>query len=620
MASVKILGISAFYHDSAAALIEDGVIVAAAQEERFTRLKHDSSFPAHAARFCLDYAGVSLDALDAVVFYDKPFLKYERLLHTYYGFAPRGLVSFIAAMMALVREKLFFKRMLYRELRKVASFDTKKLRLLFTEHHLSHAASAFYPSPFTEAAILTIDGVGEWATASIGRGRSNALDIIKELHFPHSLGLLYSALTYYLGFTVNSGEYKVMGLAPYGNAESPDFLRFFTIIKEVLTDIKKDGSLWLNQDYFLYACALRMVSDARWERLFGFPRRAPESPLEQKHCDFALAFQRVTEEAVIGMAHEARAITGEKNICLAGGVALNCVANGRLLREKIFERIWIQPAAGDAGGALGAALAAYYIYFKKERVVRDMDAMQGAYLGPAFSDAEIEAVSKKYKAPYQKYDDYAVLSRAVAVCIAGGAVVGWFQGRMEWGPRALGNRSILGDARNPDMQKKLNLKIKYREGFRPFAPSVLAEDASLYFELETPSPYMLFVADVVCGRRAALHEGYAALPLFERLYTVRSDIPAVTHIDFSARIQTVRQDTNARYAQLLHAFKDLTGYGLMVNTSFNVRGEPIVCTPHDAYRCFMRTEMDYLVMNNYLYAKSAQPALQKELRDQFIPD
>lgn len=621
MASIKILGISAFYHDSATALIEDGVIIAAAQEERFTRIKHDSSFPAHAVRFCLDYAGFSLTALDAVVFYDKPFIKFERLLQTYYAFAPRGLVSFIAAMRVWVHEKLFFKRMLYRELQNIESFNTKKLRLFFTEHHLSHAASAFYPSPFTEAAILTIDGVGEWATASIGRGRGNELEIIKELHFPHSLGLFYSALTYYLGFTVNSGEYKVMGLAPYGNAESPDFLRFFTIIKEVLTDIKKDGSLWLNQDYFSYASGVRMVSDARWERLFGFPRRAPESALEQKHCDFALAFQRVTEEVVIGMAHEARAITGEKNICLAGGVALNCVANGRLLREKIFERIWIQPAAGDAGGALGAALAAHYIYFKKERAVNGAtDAMQGAYLGPAFSDAEIEGIAKKYKAPYQKYDDYAVLSREVAALIAGGAVVGWFQGRMEWGPRALGNRSIFGDARNPDMQKKLNLKIKYREGFRPFAPSVLAEDAPLYFELETSSPYMLFVADVIHERRAALPEGYAALPLFERLYTVRSDIPAVTHIDFSARIQTVHAETNPRYSQLLNAFKDLTGYGLMVNTSFNVRGEPIVCTPDDAYRCFMRTEMDYLVMNTYVYAKSAQPALRKEWRDQFTPD
>lgn len=621
MASIKILGISAFYHDSAAALIEDGRIVAAAQEERFTRKKHDASFPAHAVRFCLEQGGIGLYGVDAVVFYDKPLLKFERLLETYYAYAPRGLRSFVMAMAVWIREKLFFKRMLYRELKKIGDFDKKKMRLLFTEHHCSHAASAFYPSSFTSAAILTIDGVGEWATASIGRGNGVALEIIKELHFPHSLGLLYSACTYYLGFTVNSGEYKVMGLAPYGNENSPDCIRFMHSIKKILVDIKEDGSLWLNQDYFNYAVGLHMTDNARWEKLFGFPRRLPESSLEQTHCDFALALQRVTEEAVIRMTREARRITGEKNICLAGGVALNCVANGKILREKIFESVWIQPAAGDAGGALGAALAAYYLYFKKERVMPVAgDAMQGAYLGPAYSDAEIEHISKKYKAPYKCYQDFTELSKKVAGYIAEGAVVGWFQGRMEFGPRALGNRSILGDARNPEMQKKMNLKIKYREGFRPFAPSVLVEDAYFFFDLPVASPYMLLVADVVPARRKPLPMDYASLPLLEKLYTLRSDIPAVTHIDYSARVQTVHKETNERYWKLINAFKECTGYGVIVNTSFNVRGEPIVCTPSDAYRCFMRTEMDYLVMNDYLYAKSAQPALEEKNQYHFGVD
>ncbi|MFA5031607.1 MAG: carbamoyltransferase [bacterium] len=609
---MNILGISAFYHDSAAVIIHNGQILAAAQEERFTRKKHDSSFPANAVKFCLHYSGLSLDELDAIVFYDKPLLKFERLLETYYNFAPKGIGSFLQSIPVWTKEKMFLKRIIFEELLKIEKYNKKKVKLLFPEHHLSHSASAFYPSPYKEAAILTIDGVGEWATASIGIGKDNKIEILKELRFPHSLGLLYSAFTYYLGFVVNSGEYKLMGLAPYGNPDSKDVEKYIKIIKEKLIDIKEDGSIRLDQKYFSYATGLRMVNDKVWKRLFGFGRRLPEAQIEQPHCDLALAIQKVTDEIVIQMAKEAKKLTGAKHLCMAGGVALNCVANGNLLRTKIFNDIFIQPAAGDAGGALGAALSAYYIYFDKKReLTSKLDEMQGSYLGPEFSQLDIELVSKRYKAVYRKFENFDKLAKEVADLIDKGNAIGWFQGRMEFGPRALGNRSILGDARNSQMQKKLNLKIKYREGFRPFAPSVLAEECKKFFELNIHSPYMLLVANVKKEHRKKLPQNYNALPLMKRLYALRSDVPAITHIDFSARIQTVHKETNERYWKLIQKFKEKTGYGVIVNTSFNVRGEPIVCSPEDAYKCFMRTEMDYLVMGDYLYKKTEQPHWQE---------
>lgn len=604
----KILGISCFYHDSAAAISIDGRIVAAAQEERFTREKHTPDFPTNAVKYCLEYSGLTIDELDAVVFYDKPLLKFERLLETYYAFAPKGLPSFLKAIPVWLKDKLFLKKLLYDKLGEIESYNKKKIKLLFPEHHLSHAASAFFPSPFQEAAILTIDGVGEWATASISHGKDNKISIIKELKFPHSVGLLYSAFTYYLGFTVNSGEYKLMGLAPYGNPNSDETKKFVDIIKAHLVTIKQDGSIWLNQDYYNYATGLRMVKDNMWKNLFNFPRREPEEDLQQYHCNLALAIQIVTEEIMLKMAEEAKRLTNCTNLCMAGGVALNCVANGKLLRAKIFDNIYIQPAAGDAGGAVGSALAIHYMYFDNNRQVNgEMDDMSGSYLGPDYSDKEIELTCKKVKAVYRKETDFEVLADKIAGVIAEGNVVGWFQGRMEFGPRALGNRSILGDARNPEMQKKLNLKIKYREGFRPFAPSVLYEDTQDYFNLDTTSPYMLLIAEVKNERRKLLPENYYELPLWDRLYCQRSDLQSITHLDFSARIQTVHRDTNERYWKLINAFKRITGYGLLVNTSFNVRGEPIVCTPHDAYRCFMSTEMDYLVINDYIFNKTDQP-------------
>lgn len=621
---LKILGISAFYHDSAAAILHDGEVIAAAQEERFTRKKHDPGFPVHAARFCLEQAGFTIDELDAVVFYDKPLLKFERLLDTYYGFAPQGLASFIKAIPVWLKEKMFLKKIIREELAKVGDYDSRKLKLLFPEHHLSHAASAFYPSNFEEAAILTIDGVGEWATASICHGKGAGIEIKRELHFPHSLGLLYSSFTYFLGFRVNSGEYKLMGLAPYGRPNAPETARFKKIIETELVDIRPDGSLWLNQHYFSYATGLRMVRDDAWHKLFGFATRKPEQPLEQHHCDLALAIQQVTEEVVILMAKEAKRLTGAKYLCMAGGVALNCVANGKLLRSKIFEKIFIQPAAGDAGGALGAALAAQYLYFKKERHIDEgkLDAMHGSYLGPEFSWLEVEQVARKYKAVFTKYDDFEKMAERVAALIAEGNVIGWVQGRMEFGPRALGARSIIGDARNEEMQRKLNLKIKYRESFRPFAPSVLAEDAAQYFDLDAPSPYMLLVADIAEGKKAQVPANYLDLPMMERLYVKRSDLQAITHVDFSARVQSVHRETNPRYYQLIEKFKAQTGCPVIVNTSFNVRGEPIVCTPDDAYRCFMRTEMDYLVVGDYLFAKTDQPEWTKtdNWQEEFVLD
>jgi len=603
---MKILGISAFYHDSAAALIIDGKIVAAAQEERFTRKKHDPGFPSHAIKYCLEEEGLHLDGLDAVVFYDKPFLKFERLLETYYGFAPRGLVSFVTAMPVWVKEKIFLKKIIIDELKNIQTFDKRKLKLLFPEHHLSHAASAFYPSPFEKAAIVTLDGVGEWATASICQGEGNSIRVLKELHFPHSLGLLYSAFTYYLGFRVNSGEYKLMGLAPYGDPHSKQVAEFIHTIKSELVQILEDGSIWLNQKYFSYSTGLRMVNERKWTGLFGMGRRNPESEISQEHSNLALAIQMVTEEVVIKITREAKRLTDADFLCLAGGVALNCVANGKLLKEGIFKDIYIQPAAGDAGGSVGAALSAYHINFDKPRVPDSVDSMQGAYLGPEFSDKEIEVAAKRMQAAYEYSDDFNLLSERVAGLLSEGKVVGWFQGRMEFGPRALGNRSILGDARNSEMQKKLNLKIKYRESFRPFAPSVLWEDARGYFDLKSKSPYMLLVAQVQNKHLNELPADYQQMPLMERLYVERSELPAITHIDLSARIQTVHKETNKRYHALIEEFKKKTEVGVIVNTSFNVRGEPIVCTPEDAYRCFMRTEMDYLVMGNYFFEKEKQ--------------
>ena len=620
---MKILGISAFYHDSAAALIQDGKIVAAAQEERFTRKKNDAAFPTHATKFCLDYAGATLDELDAVVFYDKPLLKFERLLETYYAFAPKGLKSFMAAMPVWLREKMFLKSLLLKELENVMPFARKSLKLLFSEHHLSHAASAFYPSRFERAAILTIDGVGEWATASISLGEERKILPLKELHFPHSLGLLYSAFTYFLGFKVNSGEYKLMGLAPYGQPHSAEVKRFERLIKEHLVKIYDDGSIWLNQKYFSYATELKMIDEKVWEKLFGISRRKPEEEPTQSQCNLALAIQRVTEEIVLKMAAEAKRLTQAEYLCLAGGVALNCVANGRLLNSGLFRELFIQPAAGDAGGALGAALAAYHLYFEKERtLVQTLDAMNGAYLGPEYSDLEVEQVIRKYGASAVYYDSVEQLCRDTAKWLDEGKVVGWMQGRMEFGPRALGARSILADARRPEMQKKLNLKIKYREGFRPFAPSVLAERASDYFELYHDSPYMLLVQNVRKELCYELPEHYHDLPLKEKLYTQRSSLPAITHIDFSARIQTVHRETNPRYWLLLKMFEEQTGCAVLLNTSFNVRGEPIVCTPDDAYRCFMRTEMDVLVVGNYVFDKMQQSqANVKALREEiFAPD
>ena len=604
----KILGISAFYHDSAAALLDDGKIVFAAQEERFTRKKHDSSFPVGAIKASFDYAknndnGLSFTDLDAVVFYEKPLLKFERLLETYYAFAPRGVKQFISAMPLWIKEKLFFKELIYSELRKIGPIDKKKTKLLFSEHHLSHAASAFYPSCFEDAAILTIDGVGEWATASLSHGSGKGIKILRELRFPHSIGLLYSAFTYYLGFKVNSGEYKLMGLAPYGNPDSGRFKKIKELIYSHMIDVKDDGSLWLNQDYFSYCYALKMLDESKWERLFGFPAREPETDIKQEYCDMALAVQHITEDAVLKMAAEAKRLTGSKNLCMAGGVALNCVANGKLLRANIFDDIWVQPASGDAGGALGAALAAHHIYFGKSKDIKGTaDKMQGSYLGPEYSDFDIETMASRYNAVYERHEGDSLYDK-VAKLLDEGFVVGWCQDRMEWGPRALGNRSILADARDPRMQKRLNLKIKYREGFRPFAPSVLYEDADEYFDDGRPSPYMLSIAYVKNSKRKPLPEGYNSMPLMDKLYYQRSDIPAVTHLDFSARVQTVHKETNPKYRKLLEAFKRATGCGLLVNTSFNVRGEPVVCTPEDAYRCFMNTEMDYLVISDFIFDK-----------------
>ncbi len=593
-----VLGISAFYHDSAAALVRDGVIVAAAQEERFSRDKHDSGFPAQAVAYCLDEAGVTLDQVDWIAFYDKPLLTFNRLLETYLAFAPKGIASFVKAIPVWVKEKLLQKDLLRKGLERLGRGAVPAEKILFGFHHHSHAASAFYPSPFESAAVLVMDGVGEWATTTVGHGTAAGLDLLSEIRFPHSLGLLYSAFTYYLGFKVNEGEYKVMGLAPYGEPKYVD------LIRDHLIDIKEDGSFRLDLRYFDYCTGLTMTN-AAFADLFGGPARRNGELLTQKHMDLARSLQAVTEEVVLRLARAAHAATGERNLCLAGGVALNCVANGRLLREGPFERIWIQPAAGDAGAALGVALAVSYEMGGVTRAVEPGDAMRGSLLGPAFSREQIAATiaARGARAAELSDDD---LFATVAAAIADGKVVGWFQGRMEFGPRALGNRSIIGDARSAGMQSVLNLKVKYRESFRPFAPIVLRDDVSQYFELDGDSPYMLIVAPVKESRRRAPAPDERGLFGIDQLKVVRSDIPAVTHVDHSARIQTVDEVRNPRLFRLLQSFKAQTGYGVLVNTSFNVRDEPIVCTPDDAWRCFMGTEMDMLVMENFVLRKEEQ--------------
>lgn len=604
----KILGISAFYHDSAASIVVGTEIIAAAQEERFTREKHTPDFPVQAVKYCLDEAGLTIDELDAIVFYDKPLLKFERLLETYYGFAPRGLKSFLKAIPVWLNEKMFLRRLLHNGLSEVADYDKKAVKFLFPEHHLSHAASAFFASNYQESAILTIDGVGEWSTCSIAHGDGNSIKFIKEMHFPHSVGLLYSAFTYYLGFKVNSGEYKLMGLAPYGNPNADETKAFIEKIQSDLIQVNDDGSVWLDQSYFSYATGLRMIKDKKWMNLFGLARREAEAELEQVHCNMAYAIQHVTEKIVLKLAAEAKKVTGSNNLCMAGGVALNCVANGKLLQANIVENLYVQTASGDAGGSLGAALAASHMYYNEPRTIESgFDKMKGSYLGPYYSDKEIESMNRRVKAVCVKHESLSALVNFTADKICSGNVVGWFQGKMEFGPRALGNRSILGDARNPEMQKKINLKIKYREGFRPFAPSVLAEDAADFFELDgVTSPYMLLVAPVKKSRRKELPTDYFEKDFWDRLYFQRSDLQSITHLDFSARIQTVTKDTNERYWELLQSIKVKSGEGIVLNTSFNVRGEPIVCTPYDAYRCFMSTEMDYLVINDFVYSKTEQ--------------
>ena len=608
---MRVLGISAFYHDSAASLVVDGRIVAAAQEERFTRKKHDADFPENAVHYCLETAGAALEDLDYVVFYDKPFLKFERLLETYVAFAPRGFRSFNMAIPLWLKEKLFQKDLLRRRFRSFAPEFDWKGRLLFAEHHQSHAASAFYPSPFQEAAILTMDGVGEWATTSLGAGSGNAITMTREIHFPHSLGLLYSALTYYTGFKVNSGEYKVMGLAPYGEP------RFAQKILDNLIDLKDDGSFRLDLSYFDYCTGLRMTNE-KFDALFGAPPRNPESRITQREMDLAASIQAVTEEAVLRLTRAIAQDTGSKNLCLAGGVALNCVANGKVLAEGRFENVWVQPAAGDAGGALGAALLAYHHFQDQPRAVNDaLDAMHGSYLGPEFAQHEIERRMSAAGAKFVTLEDRALIARTIDA-LAAEKAVGWFQGRMEFGPRALGARSILGDPRSPTMQKTLNLRVKYRESFRPFAPSVLREDVADWFELDVDSPYMLMVAGVKESCRRQMTNEERALFGIDKLNIPRSEIPAVTHVDYSARIQTVHAETNARYHALLTAFKERTGCPVLVNTSFNVRGEPIVCTPEDAFRCFMGSDIETLVVGNCFFDKDDQdPALEIYYRDAF---
>ena len=611
---MNILGFSAYYHDSAACLVVDGKIIAAAQEERFTRKKHDAAFPTNAVNYCLAEAGIKASDLDYAVFYDKPFLKFERLLETYLAFAPRGFKSFVTSLPVWLKDKFFQKRMISDALTEQFGKDVNWTeRLLFSEHHLSHAASAFFPSPFDEAAVLTMDGVGEWTTTSLAIGKGNQLSVQKEIHFPHSLGLLYSAITYYTGFKVNSGEYKVMGLAPYGEP------RFADLIKKHLIDIQEDGTFHLDMSYFNYATGLTMTNE-RFDKLFGGPPRKAESPLTQREMDLAASVQAVTEEVVIKLARSIRKSTGQKNLCLAGGVALNCVANGKLLKEKIFDNIWIQPAAGDAGGAVGAALAACHLVMNQPRVVESTDAMHGSYLGPSYSQSDIETRLRAAGAVFSSVSDDELINQT-AQALADGKAVGWHQGRMEFGPRALGGRSIIADPRSPTLQKQLNLKVKYRESFRPFAPSVLREDVSEWFDIETDSPYMLLVTEVAKSKQLSMTPEQEKLFGIEKLNVPRSEIPAITHVDYSARVQTVHENTNPKYHQLISKFKELTGCPVLVNTSFNVRGEPIVCTPEDAFNCLMGTEIEFLVVGNAVMRKEDQdPALIKDYKNAYELD
>lgn len=612
---MRILGVSAFYHDSAAALVVNGNIVGAAQEERFTRVKHDSRFPRNAVDFCLKSGGVSLDEVDYIVFYEKPFLKFERLLETYIAFAPRGFTSFVKAVPVWLREKLFQKSLLIKELQNISPKFNSPERLLFSDHHLSHSASAFFASPYENAVVVTMDGVGEWPTTSVGIGRGNKLSIEKEIHFPHSLGLLYSAFTYFTGFKVNSGEYKLMGLAPYGKPVFKD-----KILNHLIA-LKEDGSFAINQEYFDYCTGLTMTND-KFASLFGIKPRDSNERLEQIHMDIAASIQVVLEEAVLNLTRKIAKQYGIKNLCLAGGVALNCVANGKILRDGHFENIWIQPAAGDAGGALGAALVAHYVYTNGQRAVgTNEDSMRGSYLGPEFSDEQVEKSLRSLGAKYERLPDDDALVEKTALAIANGAAVGWFQGRMEFGPRALGNRSILADARSEKMQKTLNLKVKFRESFRPFAPSVLREEVGNWFELDCDSPYMLLVADVAKKHRIEMTEEQEKYFGIEKLNVSRSSIPAVTHVDYSARIQTVHESTNRKYHSLIKRFKKETGCPVVVNTSFNVRGEPIVCTPEDAFKCFMGTDLDVLAIGNFYLKKSEQnPILLQDYKDKFELD
>tara|TARA_B100002051_G_scaffold219537_1_gene213033 strand:- start:7397 stop:9235 length:1839 start_codon:yes stop_codon:yes gene_type:complete len=610
----KILGISAFYHDSAAALIVDGKIISAAQEERFTRKKHDSGYPFNAVEFVLKFSNLELSEIDAIIFYEKPFLKFERLLETYVAFAPKGFAQFSRAMPSWLREKLFQKKLLINLLKQHdKKFDNSK-KIFFSEHHLSHAASAFFPSPFDEAIVLTADGVGEWATTTVAIGKKNNLKIKKEIHFPHSLGLLYSAFTYYIGFKVNSGEYKLMGLAPYGEAKYED------IIKKNLIDIKEDGSFRLNQDYFNYATGLTMTNK-KFHKLFGKePRDSKKDQITQFHMDIASSIQKVTEDVILKMCISLRKEYNISNLCLAGGVALNCVANGKILKEKIFENIWIQPAAGDAGGSLGAALAYWYLELNNGRKASNKDEMNGSYLGPSYSNEEIEKNLDKIGAKYDLIDDELLLEK-VAQDLSNGHAIGWFQGRMEFGPRALGGRSILGDPRSSTMQKNLNLKVKYRESFRPFAPSVLREDVNNWFDLNDDSPYMLIVAEVLKDKQKEMTNDEKKLFGIDKLNIKRSDIPAVTHVDYSARVQTVHSETNKMYYNLIKKFKEKTNCPVIVNTSFNVRGEPIVNSPVDAFNCFMGTELDNLVIGNYYLEKNKQDkSLKKDYSTSFELD
>ncbi|MBL7131371.1 MAG: carbamoyltransferase [Candidatus Omnitrophica bacterium] len=607
---MNILGISAFYHESAASLVRDGNIIAAAQEERFTRKKHDFSFPKNAINYCLDEGKLNIDELDYIVFYDKPFVKFERLLETYFAYAPWGLRSFVTSMPIWVKEKLFLKDLIIKELKTLSKIKlSRKFKfpeVFFTEHHQSHAASAFFPSPFKSAGILTIDGVGEWATASYGVGEDNNITLLAEIHFPHSLGLLYSAFTYFTGFRVNSAEYKLMGLAPYGEP------KFVKTILDNLIDLKEDGSFRFNMDYFNYCVGFKMTNN-KFNKLFGVKPRRPETKIRQIDLDLARSVQAVTEEIILRMARFLYKQTAKENLCLAGGVALNCVGNGRLLREGPFERIWIQPSAGDAGGALGAALEVWYRYLGNKRITNQKnDFMKGAYLGPSFSNEYIEKFLNENNIPYQRLNSQELIPM-VSELIAREKIIGWFQGKMEFGPRALGARSIIGDARSKQMQSVMNLKIKYRESFRPFAPSVIEEDVSEYFEIDRESPYMLLVAPVKKERQIPAGSNHHSLSLKERVNTPRSDIPAVTHVDYSARVQTVSKNQNSRYYDLIKSFKEKTGCSVIVNTSFNVRGEPIVCTPEDAYKCFMRTQMDYLVLGDFLLDKKKQKAVTEDV-------